>query len=173
MILINILEINQYFWISKNIDFRIDLAIDLGIDFETATFDQIWSNLIKFDQFWSNFPWFWSNLIKFDQIWSNCNFFCLCHSYWFSTKFLVGFLLKKPGSKSIKFIDFVWEYWLGSIGDAQGQVVFVNREVFNIWGPWGPLKFKSLILKTTFHFFSCKRSEAFPFIVRGLGVGPI
>ena len=71
MILINILEINQYFWISKNIDFRIDLAIDLGIDFETATFDQIWSNLIKFDQFWSNFPWFWSNLIKFDPIWSN------------------------------------------------------------------------------------------------------
>ena len=41
LILINILEINQYFWFSKNIDFCIDLAIDLGIDFETATFDQI------------------------------------------------------------------------------------------------------------------------------------
>ena len=78
LILINILEINQYFSFSKNIDFCIDFAIDFGIDSETAKFDQIWSNLIKFDQIWSNFAWFWSNLIKFrlilikfDQIWSS------------------------------------------------------------------------------------------------------
>ena len=41
LILINILEINQYFSFSKNIDFCIDFAIDFGIDSETAKFDQI------------------------------------------------------------------------------------------------------------------------------------
>ena len=48
LILINILETNQYFRFSKNIDFCIDFAFDLGIDafdlgidFETAKFDQI------------------------------------------------------------------------------------------------------------------------------------
>jgi len=41
LILINILEINQYFSFSKNSDFCIDFAIDLGIDSETARFDQI------------------------------------------------------------------------------------------------------------------------------------
>ena len=112
LILINILEINQYFSFSKNIDFCIDFAIDLGIHSETAKFDQIWSNfawfwsnLIKFDQISPGFDQIWSNLIKFDQIWSNCTFFGLCHAYWFSTNFLAGFLLKKPGSKSIKVID--------------------------------------------------------------------
>ena len=51
LILINILEINQYFSFSKNIDFCIDFAIDLGIDSETAKFDQIWSSLIKLSKF--------------------------------------------------------------------------------------------------------------------------
>ena len=32
---------NQYFSVSKNSDFCIDFAIDLGIDSETAKFDQI------------------------------------------------------------------------------------------------------------------------------------
>ena len=41
LIQINILEIHQYFSFSKNIDFCIDFTIDLGIDSETAKFDQI------------------------------------------------------------------------------------------------------------------------------------
>ena len=45
----NILEINQYFSFSKNIDFCIDFAIGFGIDSETAKFDQI------FDQIWPDF----------------------------------------------------------------------------------------------------------------------
>ena len=55
-------------------------------------------NLIKFDQISPDFDQIWSSLIKLH--------YRLCHAYWFSTNFLAGFLLKKPGSKSIKNIDF-------------------------------------------------------------------
>ena len=49
-----------------NIDFCIDFTIDLGIDSETAKFDQIWSILIKFDQIALSFVC--AMLIDFPQI---------------------------------------------------------------------------------------------------------
>ena len=71
LILINILEINQSFSFSKNIDFCIDFAIDFGIDSETAKFDQIWLNLIKFRLILIKFDQICSSLIKSDQVWSS------------------------------------------------------------------------------------------------------
>ena len=138
----------------------------------------IWSNLIQFDQIWSILIKFPLILIKFDQIWSNCNFFCLCHSYWFSTKFLVGFLLKKPGSKSIKFIDFVWEYWLGSIGDAQG-IGYMDKRHQKCWqsteqpgplmglGSTGPWVHENRVSQ---QIWCPKRSEIGDVLIEELGV---